>query len=463
MGICTSAGVIRDFAGPYYVSEDNMAFGKPVKYWKLDPNKVYSSSPNAWDTAVHDASEEYKHRMHNLCCDNCHSHVALALNLMRYDNSSSWNMVKLCFLSLLYGKYVRVLSALCGRAHNKACPAPCECSEPARTVKCVLKELKAVPAEIPRYTRNLFITSNQIALISSQDFQGLPNLVTLSLANNRISAVESQAFSALPSLRYLDLSNNRLATIHPDAFSSRNNSIRELNLSRSFYNSSAIRPVAAAIVQGGFRSLSKLELTNNEIVYLPLGMFSSLRSLRHLDLRNNSLVDIKNSTFAGLHLEHLDLTLNALKTLRIEALAELGRQLRLRLFLRDNPFVCNCDIEDLVSWLNQSQQVADMEKLVCVFPRHLQNTSLLDLAGAELGCHSSQHSKNTLQTSYVFLGIVLGIIGTVFLFVLFLNRRGIKTWVNSTRDACRDFMEEYRYRYEIDSDPRVTQVATLDI
>uniref|UniRef100_A0A8B9VUN6 WD and tetratricopeptide repeats 1 n=2 Tax=Anas TaxID=8835 RepID=A0A8B9VUN6_9AVES len=108
MGICTSTGVIRDFAGPYFVSEDNMAFGKPVKYWKLDPGKVYSSNPNMWDTAVHDASEEYKHRMHNLCCDNCHSHVALALNLMRYDNSTSWNMVKLCFFSLLYGKYVSV-------------------------------------------------------------------------------------------------------------------------------------------------------------------------------------------------------------------------------------------------------------------------------------------------------------------------------------------------------------------
>uniref|UniRef100_A0A8C4V637 Transmembrane protein 222 n=1 Tax=Falco tinnunculus TaxID=100819 RepID=A0A8C4V637_FALTI len=78
------------------------------QYWKLDPSKVYSTGPNAWDTAVHDASEEYKHRMHNLCCDNCHSHVALALNLMRYDNSTSWNMVKLCFFSLLYGKYVSV-------------------------------------------------------------------------------------------------------------------------------------------------------------------------------------------------------------------------------------------------------------------------------------------------------------------------------------------------------------------
>ncbi|XP_015987623.2 transmembrane protein 222 isoform X1 [Rousettus aegyptiacus] len=108
MGICTSTGVIRDFAGPYFVSEDNMAFGKPAKYWKLDPAQVYASRPNAWDTAVHDASEEYKHRMHNLCCDNCHSHVALALNLMRYNNSTNWNMVTLCFFCLLYGKYVSV-------------------------------------------------------------------------------------------------------------------------------------------------------------------------------------------------------------------------------------------------------------------------------------------------------------------------------------------------------------------
>ncbi|XP_043940335.1 transmembrane protein 222 isoform X2 [Protopterus annectens] len=106
MGICTSSGVIRDFAGPYFVSEDDMAFGKPVKYWKLDPGKVYSNVPNAWDAAVHDASEEYRHRMHNLCCDNCHSHVAMALNLMRYDNSTSWNMVKLCFLLLIYGKFI---------------------------------------------------------------------------------------------------------------------------------------------------------------------------------------------------------------------------------------------------------------------------------------------------------------------------------------------------------------------
>ncbi|NP_001013334.2 transmembrane protein 222a [Danio rerio] len=112
MGICSSAGVIRDFAGPYFVSEDNMAFGKPTKYWKLDKNKVYGGGANAWDVAVHEASEEYKNRMHNLCCDNCHSHVAMALNLMRYNNSSSWNMANLCLRFLIHSKHVSFVGFL---------------------------------------------------------------------------------------------------------------------------------------------------------------------------------------------------------------------------------------------------------------------------------------------------------------------------------------------------------------
>lgn len=42
---------------------------------------------------------------HHLCLDNCHSHVALALNLMRYDNSSSWNMVNLCVATFIHGRH----------------------------------------------------------------------------------------------------------------------------------------------------------------------------------------------------------------------------------------------------------------------------------------------------------------------------------------------------------------------
>ena len=105
MGICTSAGVIRDFAGPYIVSEDSMGFGRPTRYLQYTPHKAKSSD---WDQAVFTASEEYKKRMHNLCCDNCHSHVAMSLNLMQYDSSSSWNMFKLALLMFFRGKYTGV-------------------------------------------------------------------------------------------------------------------------------------------------------------------------------------------------------------------------------------------------------------------------------------------------------------------------------------------------------------------
>ena len=108
MGIATTEGVIRDFAGPYYVSEDDMAFGAPTKYWSLDPELAAEGSGGAavYDRAVAEASEVYKGRMHNLCCDNCHSHVARALNTMKYQDSTNWNMVTLAILMLVHGKYV---------------------------------------------------------------------------------------------------------------------------------------------------------------------------------------------------------------------------------------------------------------------------------------------------------------------------------------------------------------------
>ena len=37
MGICDSRGYIWDFAGPYTIGRDNMAFGNPTRYIKLDP------------------------------------------------------------------------------------------------------------------------------------------------------------------------------------------------------------------------------------------------------------------------------------------------------------------------------------------------------------------------------------------------------------------------------------------
>ncbi|KAJ6219374.1 hypothetical protein RDWZM_005186 [Blomia tropicalis] len=105
MGIATSNGVIRDFAGPYFVSEDQMAFGRPTKYWKMDPSYVLDGK-KGWDEAILKASNIYCNRMHNLIWDNCHSHVSMALNIMKYQDKSSYNMVKTFFLFTYHCRYI---------------------------------------------------------------------------------------------------------------------------------------------------------------------------------------------------------------------------------------------------------------------------------------------------------------------------------------------------------------------
>ncbi|XP_029919776.1 trophoblast glycoprotein a [Myripristis murdjan] len=344
-----------------------------------------------------------------------------------------------------------------------SCPPRCECSEAAHTVKCVSKDLRSIPSGIPGYTRNLFITGNQISRIGPECFKGLDNVTTLSLSNNRISDVESHTFTSLRSLRSLDLSNNQLAVIHPEAFTIQNQSLRELNLSRALYNHSSVMDLATSLRWSSLGTLQGLDLSGNSLIYLPLRIFSHLASLRRLQLSNNSLVSIHNSTFSGLErLEELDLTFNALKTVSEEGLQELDSLPRTRLLLGENPFTCTCGIEPFALWLNRSQRrVRDADSLVCAFPAAMRNTSLLALGKLTLGCHQRAAGADlALQTSYVFLGIVLGFVGLVFLFVLYLNRKGIKKRIYDMRDACREVWEGYHYRYEIDSDPRLSQVST---
>eukprot|EP00301_Raphidiophrys_heterophryoidea_P012563 c1916_g1_i1.p1 GENE.c1916_g1_i1~~c1916_g1_i1.p1 ORF type:complete len:192 (-),score=19.26 c1916_g1_i1:61-636(-) len=125
MGICDSRGVIYDFAGPYTIGEDDFAFGKTTRFLQLNPKLVRETVPSTesnhlsledtpqnyveiWDNCVKQACSIYSGRVHNLCCDNCHSHVAMSLEGMRYAGVNHWNMFMLAIWMFFCGRFVSI-------------------------------------------------------------------------------------------------------------------------------------------------------------------------------------------------------------------------------------------------------------------------------------------------------------------------------------------------------------------
>jgi len=112
-GIADSRGVACDFQGSYYVgTEGHMAFGNPTRYIKVDVGTIGSER---WDAAIAEANRVYNQRIHNICCDNCHSHVSNALNRMPLQayGVRKWDMVKLCFVIFFRAKFTSIGAMLC--------------------------------------------------------------------------------------------------------------------------------------------------------------------------------------------------------------------------------------------------------------------------------------------------------------------------------------------------------------
>jgi|LauGreSBDMM110SN_4_FD.fasta_scaffold326020_1 hypothetical protein len=101
-GICTSDGIIYDFAGSYSINKGHLIFGKVTKYLILDPSK---NKELDWDRGIEEGNNEYCGHIHNICFDNCHSHVARCLNDMAYNGSKNHNMFTIGIWMFFFGTY----------------------------------------------------------------------------------------------------------------------------------------------------------------------------------------------------------------------------------------------------------------------------------------------------------------------------------------------------------------------
>ncbi|KAM8897486.1 trophoblast glycoprotein-like [Spinachia spinachia] len=315
---------------------------------------------------------------------------------------------------------------------DRACPPSCICAKDSGTVSCRDGEDTEVPGDIPEWTSTLILNGRNISTLPRGAFMSNGTelqMTTLSLSHNGIQAIEPYAFLGLPRLHLLDLSHNQLEYISGRAF----HGLLEL---RSLYLNHSIVPAATkqlsdALNAHSLLNLHRLELAGNALQSIP-PLRLDMHNLHALVLTNNSIASIGTGNVTMLY-----------------------QQKRVRVYLALNPFRCNCELGAFYYWLKNSSQCPDAGRLLCSEPEARRGVPVENLREEDVDCMN----ENLEAVSYVFLGIVLALIGVVFLMVLYLNRGGIQRWLNNIRDACRDQMEVYHYRYEQDSDPRLANVA----
>ncbi|KAM9798161.1 trophoblast glycoprotein [Neosynchiropus ocellatus] len=337
----------------------------------------------------------------------------------------------------------------------RGCPEKCTCS--SQTVKCQNQDLDQIPHSIPTNTTFLAVTGNNISRISEESFPTRLELLTdLYLSGNGIEDVDAMVFQNLPNLVKLDLSNNNIQTFSEKALPD-DNKLQVLNLSKCFHNHSTIEMDLSGVRNANLQQLTVLDLSDNDLVILPDDLFGRMINLVHLYLRNSSIVSILNGTLKVPPLQELDLRDNSIRGIPTSTLAEFNLKPNLDIHLTGNPWRCDCFIEELLAWLKNSTRVSDVQNLTCLEPERLRRQRLVQVKPSQLKCLGNM--EGVLETSYVFLGLVLALIGVIFLLVLYLNRKGIKRWMYNIRDACRDHMEGYHYRYEINTDPRLANLS----
>jgi hypothetical protein len=101
MGIADSQGRIHDFAGPYRIGVDDFMVGCVLRYYTVP---IQKGGEKEWDEAVEKADAIYRKKVHDICCENCHHHTALALEASGRPQWGYRGLLSSWLLCALYGR-----------------------------------------------------------------------------------------------------------------------------------------------------------------------------------------------------------------------------------------------------------------------------------------------------------------------------------------------------------------------
>lgn len=257
---------------------------------------------------------------------------------------------------MIYGSPVIIVSFVLLVDVCQGCPTSCVCKwkNGKQTVECNNKDLLIIPEGMDSGTQVLEFNGNNLHALHSEKFlkMDLINLQRIYLARCRIKIIDDRTFKGLTNLVELDLSGNLLETVPTETFLD-------------------------------CPSLMRLTLSYNPIRTLRKAAFNHLSFLNTLELSHCDLSKVDDNAFVGLiNLEWLHLNGNKLTS--IVGLDILRKHLK-GIELQNNPWICDCHLIELHTWLI-SVNISKSVEPQCSGPPRVYGRLVKTVQMEELAC-----------------------------------------------------------------------------
>jgi len=307
---------------------------------------------------------------------------------------------------------------------DKLCPEECWCNHLGTYVTC--SSPSSIPLMFPTNVRGLelvnvtitslekdefdsrrlkdlrvlFIAYCQVETVEVGAFNGLTELLSLTLSHNEISEIIPRTFENMSRLYYLDLGNNIIENLEVDVFCGLDN-LAYLDLGSNILLN--LHPDLFV----GLSNLQSLILINNPDLQIPTEHhFINSHSLSTLDISYCNVSSVSVETFANVSaLELLDLSLNNMRTVDINILRSLPKLSTL--YLDSNPLQCDCQLQEVWQWCQDHDIQTAYEKEVpeCDTPSEVEGIWWGVLEKGQCLEHNIYYYGDYENTSYSYTPI----------------------------------------------------------
>ena len=213
-------------------------------------------------------------------------------------------------------------------------------------------------SEIPSLD-TIFLNNNRFKEIKENDLDGFDKIISLDLHGNLLTTIPANAFKKCTSLLHLYLKSNQIDKLDRKSFATLIY-LRTLSLAENKLSSIPLG------IFDDFKVVEVISLNYNNLTLIPEGLFSSLGTLFELYLANNSIYRISPRAFKNQDFITLDLSGNVIQTLSMDSFVDAYAD---DLLLEDNPIVCDCKLNLIISQLKV--------KGSCQFPHSLEGLPLV--------------------------------------------------------------------------------------